>query len=236
MDRWRLETHRARTVVLSLAAMVFLSASAYAQSRPVFVGPGQEVLIDLSGDPDDMNDSALRLKNLSQNTGQVTVDFIPGPQTSDSNEPFVQDGFALIDGTLRVQSDIPPGELLARYLLEYRPSALRRADIRPRSARMMRRHVRSARWIRAVNAIRHPPRRPPGSPTRNLRDTRPDFELGHHGFLSEKRYVWAVVDVNSDYAVGGAIPAEVPVLASILLIAMGSGIGLLGIRSLRRAI
>ena len=134
-----------------------------------------------------------------------------------------------MDGTLSVQSNIPAGELRVRYRMEYLRADLRRTGVRANSIRMLRRDVPGARWVRATNSIRRQ------TPIRYLRDERADFVLGHHGYLREKRYVWAVMDVNSEYAIGGAVPVGVPLLIPILLIATGAGIGLLGLKSLRRA-
>ena len=64
---------------------------------------------------------------------------------------------------------------------------------------------------------------------RYLRDARADFVLGHHGFRQTGRagrYAWAVLDVNSEYAVGGPLEASnVPVGPMALV---GLGLGLMG--------
>ena len=199
-DRWRTDIHRTWVVVLVLASLVLLPAGSFAASQQVSVGSGEDVLIDLSGDPNDSNDTAVRIKNLSQNSGEVIVDFISGPQGSGADGASVQTGFALVDGTLSVQSNIPAGELRVRYRMEYLRADLRRTGVRANSIRMLRRDVPGARWVRATNSIRRQ------TPIRYLRDERADFVLGHHGYLREKRYVWAVMDVNSEYAIGGAVP------------------------------
>ena len=88
-----------------------------------------------------------------------------------------------------------------------RERALTRARARARhmtldDARVMRlieRRDGSARWIRAVRAIRD-------TRARTFRGrTRPDGVLGHFGFAQPENrdpYVWAVMDRNSLYAVG----------------------------------
>lgn len=216
---------------IALIALALFPALTSADSQTVNVDPGQEVLIDLSGNPDDSNDTAVRLKNLSQNPGTVTVEFIPGPPSSGMDGPSLPENFVLVDGTLKVESDIPPGELRARYRIEYVRAEVRRQGIRGRSIRLLRNNLREQRWERATNLLRSSV-----TPLR-VRDQRADFVLGHYGYYRDGRYVWAVMDINSEYAIGGELSGGTPVpgLLPIFLFVAGGGVLLVGFRSLRQA-
>jgi hypothetical protein len=80
----------------------------------------------------------------------------------------------------------------------------------------MRRDSQTGVWGRAVRARQNP------VAGRYLR-READFELGHHGFSPVRRYAWAVVDVNSRYAVGGPAVSQLP-LASWGLFALGGAL------------
>lgn len=212
------------------AAVVWLGAApALAQAQQLELKPDEEALVDLSGDPQDADDTAVRIKNLSGQTGIVDVAF--DPQAGPGPQDTVADGFALVDGTLIVSSDLPPGELRVRYRIEAGTRALGRAGIRIGQQRLMRRDA-NLRWRPAIRALRA------GTRARYLRDTRADFELGHHGFSLADEYVWAVIDVNSHYAAGGAkaqaaLPGLVPagwIVLGLALLAAAAWSG-----SLRRA-
>lgn len=180
--------------------------------------PGQaDVSFDLSGDPFDADETGWRILNTTPVAHKVEWTWLPGPPLRPDDT--VQPGFALIDGTLLVQSSIPPGELRARYRIEYDVRAARRAGIRAGELRLMRRDAQSGRWARAVRAIRG---RASG---RYLPRTESDFTLGHHGYSEAKGYVWAVVDVNSRYAIGGPLAgAAIPALGPLGLLAVGAAL------------
>jgi hypothetical protein len=142
----------------------------------------------------------------------------------------VQEGFILLDGTLSLDVDARKldgtrARTITTYRLDVRRRALgrehlartllargivrdaTRARTRARAmrlddARVMRlveRRDGSARWIRAIRAIRETRART--SPVR----TAPDGVLGHYGLARSPTgdpYVWAVMDRNSEYAVG----------------------------------
>lgn len=190
------------------------------------VGGGQEATIDLSGDPQDGDDSGVRMLNLTQAPGQLGAVLLAGDPRLPGDT--VQPGFELIDGTLVVHSDVAAGELRARYLIEYDARAVRRAGIRADQVRLMRRDSVSGRWGRAVRAIQGRAIR------RYLPRMRADFELGHHGYSDTQSYVWAVVDVNSRYAVGGPLATSLPALAPVGLVALGAALLSVTGRELRR--
>ena len=139
----------------------------------------------------------------------------------------VQEGFVLLDGTLSLEVnarklDGARARMLTTYRLDVRRRALLPRNLGPRlfhrglvredrarnrarsltldDARVMRLVQRpdGGRWILAVDAIRETRGR-----YRPL--TRPDGVLGHFGFARSAEgdpYVWAVMDRNSQYAVG----------------------------------
>jgi len=199
-------------------SLVLLGVAAPANAVPqeFELEPLAEALIDLSGDPKDADDTALRIKNLSDNPGLVTVDF--DSKAGLGQDDTVASGFALIDGTLIVTSDIPAGKLRARYRVEADARALVRAGIRADGARMLRRDVRTGRWRPAIRAMEG------RADVRYLRDMRADFELGHHGFSKDAEYVWAVIDVNSRYAAGGSTMPSVPILGPLVLVGLGAAL------------
>jgi hypothetical protein len=185
----------------------------------VAVGPSQEVAVDLSGDPLDADDTGWRIFNGGQLAHDVQFGFVPGSPLLPGDA--VQPGFALVDGTLLVQSTMTPGELRARYRIEFDARAVRRAGIRADQVRLMRRDAESGRWLRAARAIRAQ-----GVRARYLPRMEADFTLGHHGYSAQGSYVWGVVDVNSRYAVGGPLigGAPVPLLGPLGLLAVGAAL------------
>jgi hypothetical protein len=216
-----------RTGLHGLVSLLLLGVATSADAGPqeFELEPLEETLIDLSGDPQDADDTALRIKNLSANPGLVSIEFDPkaGLGPSDS----VASGFALLDGTLIVSSDIPPGELRARYRVEADARALGRAGIRADGARMLRRDVRSGRWRPAIRALEG------RADVRYLRDARADFELGHHGFSEDAQYVWAVIDVNSRYAAGGRVASSVSLFGPLALVGLGVALLVTAVRTRR---
>jgi hypothetical protein len=189
-----------------LGASVTCGASA-------IVAPGEEVLVDMSGNGQDSDDTGFRLKNLSQQAGTIAAQVIPGDPRLPGDS--VQDGFELIDGTMHVVSDLPAGQIRARYRIEYDVRAVRRAGIRATGVRLMRRDSANKIWVRAVRARAQP------RMGRYLPRAEADFVLGHHGFSQSNRYAWAVMDVNSRYAVGGPTSTALPGLAPWALLALG---------------
>jgi hypothetical protein len=139
----------------------------------------------------------------------------------------IQEGFVLLDGTLSLdvnakKLDGSRARMITTYRLDVRRRALLPRNLGPRlfhrglvredrardrarsltldDARVMRLVQRrdGRRWMRAVDAIRE-------TRGRFLPRTRPDGVLGHFGFARSADgdpYVWAVMDRNSQYAVG----------------------------------
>ena len=128
------------------------------------------------------------------------------------------EGFALLDRTLKITTDIPDGEMRIRVRIEFDPAEVRALGACPiMSPTLLRlRPLDPPRWrpIRRVMDLRGLPRR--------RRIGAPVFQLGNYGVDAANEYVWAVLDVPGDFAVG------VPEPASLLLAA--AGVGLLVLR------
>ena len=196
--------------ILLVAALLCLSASAFAGLIDVFQSPisakvdaGQTVFLG-------SKTTGIQFTNLSQFGGFVTIEVLDGPPRQPGDE--VAEGFELLDGTLRITSNIPDGEKRVRVRMGYAEERLGRAGLRAGSQRLFRRIAgrRRARWANAVRAIRGRAtiRRFPGSA--------PIRALGHHGFDATDNYVWAFLDVTSDYAVAARTVAEPTSMALML--------------------
>jgi len=180
------------------------------------IGAGDRLLLDGNGNLlNELSRTGIQITNLWNDSGQVSVELLQGPAAQKGDE--VARGFVLLDNTLRVHSDIPIGEQRVRVRMGYRRADLRRLGLRAGSVRLMRRRVlgrRAARWLPAVQAAtgragirfaRTSPLRVPG-------------RVGNYGFEADQQFVWAIVDRNSDYAVGARL---VPEPASVGLLGMG---------------
>jgi hypothetical protein len=223
--------HRRRASLLTAAALLVLSAGAGAIALielpipPINLNPGELFQLNIAG----LSNTGFSIR--SRDGSALTLDgsskYDPAPGLQPGQE--VQGGFVLLDGTLSLnvaarKADDP--RVRARMLTTYRLDVrrLRREDLAralvrqgvvrdPDRARTRARFMDlddarvmrlvegrngGGRWIRAVRAIRETRGR-----FRPL--TRPDGVLGHFGFARSADgdpYVWAVMDRNSQYAVG----------------------------------
>ncbi|NQW53381.1 MAG: PEP-CTERM sorting domain-containing protein [Rhodospirillales bacterium] len=175
--------------------------------------PGSDVFLKVS-EPRESNDTGIRFLNKSSESGQVTIEF--RSETVPKIGETVAAGFVLLDGTLDVHTTLE-GEKRVRCRMEYDVRGVRRLGLRRISLRLFRLDESSARWVRARRAIRNVRR----ADVRRLADQRADFILGHYGFSSAESYVWAVLDVNSIYAIGGL---PVPEPASGILLGSGGAL------------
>ena len=202
---------------VGVACLLFITSSASATlidaiTVPIGgdVDPGSTIFLGTKT-------TGISLTNLSGNTGFVQIEALQGPPRGPNDG--IQDGFELLDGTLRITSNIPDGEKRVRIRIGYSEQRLGRAGLRAGSQRLFRR-VRTtggrAIWERAVRAIR-------GRATgRRFIRSAPVPSLGNWGFDASDSFVWGFLDVTSDYAVGARKLVEP---ASLLLV--GSGLGLL---------
>jgi hypothetical protein len=195
----------------------------------VVVEAGQTVFLDENGSQVvQPTRTGVTFKNLSSGQGQVSVQFLPGPALRPGDG--VGGGFLLLDGTLRVSSSLPARRQLVRIRMGYDGRRLARAGARESSVRLLRRRAipgrTAGRWLPAIRAVqgrydivRYPdmsPGRFPGN-------------VGNHGFDRRNQFVWAYLDVTSDYGVGALAVAEPASLAFLV-----SGVGLLVLRRVRR--
>ena len=165
-------------------------------SYAVGLGPAgeadDEVIIDASGDPGDADNTGIRIRNLSDERITITVVEDAGSPVGDAPP-----GFVLLDRTLQIGSTAALGEVRMRVRVEYDPDELRRKSLQVGGLALLRK----TGGRRAGGAFRLACR------ARVRRIEGPaDFVLGHYGFDTTDQYVWAVVDVNSTYAVGAPEP------------------------------
>lgn len=190
--------------------------------------PGQ--LFQVGSFVDGLNNTGVSIRSRDnvelRINGLATYDTDPALQAGQR----VQEGFVLLDGTLSLDVTVQKldgtrARQITTYSRDVRRGAFNLEDLartlvrrgvvpdptraltRARhmtldDARVMRKVVArdgSARWIRAVRAMREPR-------ARNFRGrSAPDGVIGHYGFTQSSNgdpYVWAVMDRNSQYAVG----------------------------------
>ncbi len=203
---------------------VFAMAGSYGLAQADTVQAGGVATFDLSGQPNDDDDSGIIFWNQSAVAGSVSIEYLSqNPQGSADGE------FLLLDGTLRVTiGGLAPGDYQMLIMREYSPAALR-AYSRVRAIRVMRRVRRGnpieSRWIRAkLTEGRIRPVGVRAAPKTEMR-ARDTSLLGQHGYYPDKNYAWAVVDQASDFAVGADVVPEPSSLA--LLLGVGSSVFLL---------
>lgn len=165
-----------------------------------------EAVLDINGETNP-NITGIRIKNLSDQDGTVTVNYNPGSGLELSNK--VQDGFQLLDGTLEVGTALPDGQILLRARVLY--DRVRAGRIRQGSLRLMRLGRVRARWFRSTRFIRRTSR----ADIKRIMD-KPDFILGHHGIDFDNKVVWSVLDVDGQFAIGG-VPIPEPVFGLLFM-------------------
>ncbi len=208
------------TGLMAVIAMAGSSVVAHADT----VKAGEVVTFDLSGQPDDENDSGIIIWNQSIKDGSVSLDYL-----TQNPSGKVDGGFLLLDGTLKVTIDgLEPGDYQMLIMREYSPTALR-AYPRIRSLGVMRRVLRDnpigSTWIRAKPIERRIKRVGiRAAPKREIR-AKDTSVLGQHGYDPSNNYAWAVVDRASDFAVGADVVPEPSTL--VLLLGLGCGMFLL---------
>ncbi|MFH1732215.1 MAG: PEP-CTERM sorting domain-containing protein [Planctomycetota bacterium] len=180
------------------------------------VAPDEVLTLDLSGDPVDDNDSAVIIWNMSNATGDVTIEYLPTNPVDEAEGPFL-----LLDGTLRVTTDIPDGELRLLVIREYSREKREKKGILPGSLRVMRRKRAAGLWrpARCRARLMRSIERATAAPKRQMR-RKESGHLGRRGIYETDTYVWAVVDQASDLAVGGMVPEPV----TMTCLAAGAGV------------
>lgn len=199
----------------------------------VSVKPGQ--LFQLSSFVEGLPNTGFSIQ--SRDGVELRISGLSSYDTAPALQPGqrVQEGFVLLDGTLSLDVDVRKLDgTRARQITTYRRDVNRRALSRDHLARtlvrrgvvrdltrartrartmtlddtrvmrLVERRDGSARWMRAVRAMT--------TRTRTFRArTAPDGVLGHFGFTRSSAgdpYVWAVMDRNSQYAVGVTVDRD----------------------------
>lgn len=204
-------------VLMTALAVVLGGAAA---SAGTFTGspvaPDEVLTLDLSGDPVDSDDSAIIIWNMSTATGLVAIEYLPVNPVDEAEEPFL-----LLDGTLRVTTDIPDGELRLLVIREYDRQKARKKKLCRDTMRVMRRKREVGLWrpARCKARLMRSIERATAAPKRQIRRKSRDH-LGRRGIYETDTYVWAVVDQASDLAVGGMVPEPV----TMTCLAAGAGV------------
>lgn len=167
--------------------------------------------------------AGLHATNLSPDDADVAVGFIGGPALMKGHK--VGGGFVLLDGTLRIESQIPAGQVRAQVRIGYDVRRIRDRGLSKARLRLMRLRDGSDTWVRARRAVRADVRK------RYLRDVRADGILGHFGIDRGRQIVWGVLDVTSSYAIGAL--ARVPEPVSYALVIVGIALVSIGARGRR---
>ena len=172
------------------------------------VAPGQTIFLGTQA-------TGVLFTNQSANEGVVSIELVQGPPGGPNDR--VAEGFELLDGTLRISTNVPDGEKRVRVRMGYSEQRILRRGLRLGSQRLFRRaRLRTgARWGRAVRAVQ-------GRATiRRFARSGPVPGLGHFGFDASESYVWSFLDVSSDFAVAARTVAEP---TSMMLIVGGLGL------------
>jgi hypothetical protein len=194
---------------------------------PVSLKPGQ--VFQVSAFVDGLPNTGFSIRSRDNFELRISGSASYDPGTALQAGQHVQEGFVLLDGTLALDVEVTKldgtrARQITTYNFDVRRGAFNREDLArtlvrrgvvpdPTRARTRARHMTfddarvmrkvvardgSARWIRAVRAMR--------TRARTFRGrTAPDGVIGHYGFTQSSNgdpYVWAVMDRNSQYAVG----------------------------------
>ncbi len=212
---------RLRTIGCAVAIPTLVLASTCSLARAAItksIGIDEVVSLKLSQDTAD--DSQIVLWNQSGAPGTVSIEELAQNPTGGT-----QGGFLLLDGTMRVTTDLQAGQYRALLVREYDPLRVRAGRLRARSLRVLRlRPTRIWRIARPLSgelprvALR-------AAPLRELRGMTPGL-LGKSGYFPDDSYVWSVVDNTSDFAVGG-VQMQIPEPSALLIWCLVGGGGTL---------
>lgn len=187
-----------RTAPIAGVILALLCSGSHAVTLPA----GGSLSLDLSGNPNDDDDSGIVIRNTSDSAGQVEIEYLTGHVPAKPPGAFI-----LLDGTMRVTvSDLDPKDYRLLLIREYDPQEARRNGLRGRELRLLRRRARprgGIRWIRARPA--DAARRREGRIAAPYGEVRNGTKrvLGQYGYYPDDTYVWAVVDQASDFTAGG---------------------------------
>lgn len=158
---------------------------------------------DMSDDFTDKDETGFQIYSDPENSeGQVVVDWIPTPDAQ------IDNGFVLLDNTLRVQTDLTAGSYRLGLRRAFVRSNIRAAGIRARSLRVFRlRQIgrEQVRW-EAVPAYKRIAKRGRADIRRIF--GRSTFKLGNYGIALQDQYAWSVIDNGGYFAIGGLMVPE----------------------------
>jgi len=203
--------------VIVTAGLAALASAAVVEQD---IGIGGDVTMPLYGGTGD--DTGARILNSSSATIHARVEDVVTvlPRAGET----VHNSFILLDNTLKVTvTPTSDGRMRQRARMEYTDRALRQKGVRERSLRLLRLDRTRNKWRPCWVAIERPER----ARVARQRNRPRDFILGHYGYDMTDNYVWAVIDVDGEYAIGG-----VPEPATLAI--LGAGLGLLICRRKRQ--
>lgn len=165
---------------------------------------------DGSGD-----DTGVRVLNGSADPTDATIDILTDllPRSTES----ISSDFLLLDNslTLTTSPDID-GQMRVRARISYTDSRLRTNGLVRSRLALFRLDRARKRWLPAINLIRNKR----AAENRRLSRAAKDFTLGHHGYYDNDAgggYVWAVLDVGGEYAIG-----NIPEPATLTILGTGT--------------
>lgn len=204
--KWGMRALGAALLSGSLAILLIWGA----QIKTV-VGPHATVAVPLYPGTD--NDSGVVFTNLTDRRANLTIEAVSGDPLIGGKT--VERGFILLDGTLRVKTDVPKGHYRLLVKRAYSGKRVGRMGLRATSLRAMRSNSQM-RYRPAVRSMRRKPgaaaagRREVVGPSPTRGEVRAGFSkklnrpcLGLSGVDPVGSYVWSVVDEAGDFAVGG---------------------------------
>jgi len=208
-------TSNLRVLCFLLSISVLLSIAVVMQAAPIGVHT-------FHVNPDTSDETGYKIESQWDLSGIPTAVWSDGKP---SEQGAVPEGFKLLDGTLKIETPIPDGQMKLRVRMQFDARELRaisgRRISRVRLLRL-RRVGRRTRWMpirKRMLAREIRARRKIGPAT---------FELGEYGVDWTDSYVWGVLDVPGTFAIG------VPEPISLLCMVGGAGV-LMMRRSRRRA-
>lgn len=199
---------------------VLIVAGLAALAQTTVVDPGQTIIVDLTGDLLDSNNTGATIRNLSVVPGRIGL-----VRRSLQREACLNGYGYLNSSAIRVRvSNLRPMDYRTAIRIEYDPVALRAAGIRRGTQRLMR--FKDGLWRPAHRCIRKANVRKilwgdsDGPSREEVAFARAKGRVGNFGYSSNGNYVWGVMDVDGKYAVGGLIPE--PITATTLLVGLSA--------------
>ena len=210
---------------LAAATLLLLLACGVARADATATVPaGETAIVDLTGNVNDADVSAVILRNKAARSCVVRID------RARATGGRTIGGYGYLDRSMTVRvSGLRARQYRAMVRVPYREDALRARGIRAGTQRLMRRC--NGVWTPARACIRETGARKvrwtdARAPAREkIAVGREKGRVGNYGYYGGGgggAYVWAVIDVDGEYAVGGMIPE--PATAACLVAGL-AGLG-----------